>query len=70
MTISTIDQAKADEQYDMTAEGAVGVEEARRLLGIGLTTCWKLVREGHLATTSVPGIRRRLILRESIRPGR
>ena len=67
MTTTAIDQAKADEQYDLTAEGAVGVEEARRMLGLGLTRTWQLVRDGQLLTTQLPGVRRRLILRSSIR---
>lgn len=42
----------------------VTVRDARRLLGLGNTTIWKLIKEGRLLTVKIG--KRRLILFDSI----
>jgi len=45
---------------------AVTFREGSRLSGYGLTTLWKLAKEGRLKTRRVPGVDRTLILYSSL----
>ena len=55
------------EAYALTEEGADPIDESCRWSGLGRTTLYKLIREKRVKTTRIPGCRRTLVLRQSLR---